>query len=193
LTRSSVWRMILKTSLSTWSNVILRQLRRMLKRPSLTTTSSKSKNITLDPSRLSSKLELMPSTSYAAPSTKKYSIGASSSKWEDNKENMRKIGLPLDTFPRPSSIPSRNTRTTRGKRVKGTKGMKDMKGTSTQKEIRANTTITENIVNIMSIITSITTIITKLKKLLRSRQSRFKSPSLKKRNLNRVSPLRSLK
>jgi hypothetical protein len=71
--------------------------------------------------------------------------------------------------------------------------MKDMKGTSTQKEIRANTTITENIVNIMSIITSITTIITKLKKLLRSRQSRFKSPSLKKRNLNRVSPLRSLK
>ena len=85
--------MIMKMFLLISSSVISMLLRRMLKNHFLTLTSSKSKNIILDPFKSSSKHELMPSISSKIHRIKKYSPGGFSSKWEDNKKNMLKIGL----------------------------------------------------------------------------------------------------
>ena len=60
---------------------------------------SKSKTTTRDPSKLSFKWELMPSTSSEITTTRKSSAEDSSSKWEDNKSKPFKTGPVLVTCP----------------------------------------------------------------------------------------------
>ena len=71
-------------------------LRRMLKKPSPISNSSKSRNTIPDPSKLSLKPASMPSISLKIGLIKKYSLADFLSRWADNKNSMPRNGQQLD-------------------------------------------------------------------------------------------------
>lgn len=88
--------MTLSISLLIWSNAISMLLRRMLKKPSPISNSSKSRNTIPDPSKLSLKPASMPSISLKIGLIKKYSLADFLSRWADNKNSMPRNGQQLD-------------------------------------------------------------------------------------------------
>lgn len=78
-------------------------LRRMLKKPSPISNSSKSRNTIPDHSKLSLKPASMLSISLKIGPTKKYSLADFSSRWADNKNSMQRNGQQLDLSPENSN------------------------------------------------------------------------------------------
>jgi len=107
--RSRICRTILTTCPSILSNATLMPLKRMSKRPSPSSLSSRSKSTTPAPSKSSSKPKSTPSTSSETAIKNAFSIASSSSKWAGNRKNTQKTGPLSDISPNSSKDPEKIT------------------------------------------------------------------------------------